>query len=129
MVQHADADDRVERAALEPFGGLDVADDHLCAVADACAAPLGGRIAQLDGHELAAGCHEPPRELTGACAELERAHARPQPGGGDEEVCAALRADRSRGTAPAPGALEVVGHDLLALAALFGVAIVAPFGR
>ena len=54
VVEDADADDRVELAPLEPFAGLDVADDDLRAVADALAAALDARLADVDRGERAA---------------------------------------------------------------------------
>src|SRR5207245_10219944 len=116
MVQHADADDRVERAAVQAVAGLDVADDDLGAVADARAAACGGRLAQLDRDELAAGLDEAPCELAGSRPELEVPHPRGEPPRRDQEIRTALRADRSRRPAPAPDALQVVRDDLLALA-------------
>src|SRR5215204_3933459 len=70
VMQHADADDRVER----PFDAgvaFDVADDNLGAVAKAPAADRRGRLADVHGRQGAPRFHQPGGELARPAPELE----------------------------------------------------------
>ena len=104
VVEHADADDRVELALRAPRPSRRSRRRPRRTVADARAASAAV-LAQLDGDELAAGLDQPLGELTGSAAELEAAHARREPRCSSAEL-GAPRGARCAGRArPAPDVL------------------------
>jgi hypothetical protein len=118
VVQHTDADDRVELAPLEPFAGLDVADNDFGPVANAFPAAFDGRLADVDRDDFAAGLEQANRELARAAPEFETADTGTQGRVVDQEARAACRPLAARHRRPPPHALEAARDDLLALAPL-----------
>src|SRR5829696_5191205 len=69
-MQHADADDRIERP-LDAGVAFDVPDDDLGAVAEASSADGRGRLADVDGRQRAPRLHQPSGELARPAPQLE----------------------------------------------------------
>src|SRR3954470_12168669 len=75
VVQHAYADDGVERPAVEAFARLRVSDDDLGGAVDPGPGERGGRRAELERGE-SGRVLQPHGELTGAAAQLEALNRR-----------------------------------------------------